>query len=44
MQLFSRSSAVLLSAHPGYPPWQVYLFGLTLGLVTGMDFIASGMH
>lgn len=43
MQLFSRSSAVLLSAHPGYPPWQVYLFGLTLGLVTGMDFIASGM-
>ncbi|WP_287877491.1 MFS transporter [Aquitalea sp.] len=34
---------VLLQAHPECRPWQVRLFGLTLGLVTGADFVAVGM-
>ncbi len=33
----------LLCAHPECPAWQVHLFGLTLGLVTGADFVAVGM-
>ncbi|WP_189535043.1 MFS transporter [Paludibacterium paludis] len=39
----SPSRPVLLRAHPECPPWQVHLFGLTLGLVTGADFVAVGM-
>ncbi|RQO77214.1 MFS transporter [Aquitalea sp. FJL05] len=34
---------VLLQAHPECRPWQVRLFGLTLGLVTGADFVAVSM-
>lgn len=34
---------VLLQAHPECRPWQVRLFGLTLGLVTGADFVSVSM-
>lgn len=34
---------VLLQSHPECRPWQVRLFGLTLGLVTGADFVAVNM-
>ncbi|WP_169149634.1 MFS transporter [Azoarcus sp. TTM-91] len=33
--------AVLLSAHPDFRPLRVYAFGATLGLVAGLDFVAT---